>query len=111
MYLSTLKKIIDALKNNEAVDSYLQDIATPWGKILKDTSLDAAFKAHILEIPNEATLFQEFDNSDVLLNAKALKTLNAFLAKTFESDLVKIYQEMGKAARGALSSKTMGARA
>lgn len=111
VYLSTLKKMVDSLKKNQSVEDYLKDIAIPWGKILKDSSLDAAFKAYILEIPNEATLFQEFDHSDVLINAKALKTLNSYLAKTFEADLLKIYQDMGKASRGALSSKTMGARA
>lgn len=111
VYLSTLKKMVDSLKKNQSVEDYLKDIAIPWGKILKDSSLDAAFKAYILEIPNEATLFQEFDQSDVLINAKALKTLNSYLAKTFEADLLKIYQDMGKASRGALTSKTMGARA
>lgn len=111
VYLSTLKKMTDLLKKGESVDGLLNDIAHPWGLILQDTGLDPAFKAYILEIPHEATLYQELKVPEVEINAKALKILNVHLAKKFESQLLSTYKEMGKLAEGKLSSQTMGARA
>ncbi len=111
VYLVTLKKITDELKKSADVSKLLEDIAVPWGLILKDKKLDPAFMAYILDIPSEATLFQELKNADVEINAKAISLLKNHLANSFEADLLKNFQEMSKLAKGDLSSTTMGARA
>ncbi len=111
VYLAGFKQITDALKTSQEIQKYTEQIANSWGILLKDNSLDPAFKAHILELPSPANLFQELQDPDVEINSKALKAVQLNIASKFESQILELYEKMNRQSKGALSSLTMGARA
>lgn len=111
VYLESFKKITIGIAKSHDISLALADVATPWGLILKDNNLDPAFKAHILALPHAATLYQELNAPNVVLNGKAMHVLNTHLAQTYEAEILALYEQMTKKSQGPLSAQTMGARA
>lgn len=111
VYFNALKSATNAHKAGHDFKNFFKEISLPWGRILSDKSLDPAFRAHVLELPSGATLFQDLQNPDPKINSEVLKALFLALATTHEKALVQMYLEMSEYAKGPLSSHSMGARA
>lgn len=86
---------------------YLEAIAT----LVKDQSIDSAFKALALSLPAEEILFQRYKPLDPCLVVKARDQLKKEIALFLEKDFVNLYNNLApKSAEYKLDPKTVGDR-
>ncbi len=86
-------KMIDELVGNsdfKVSSVYLDAI----GALIKDNTIDPAFKALALELPAEEVLFQRYRPLDPSLVAVARDSLESQIAKRYESEILALYNEL-----------------
>lgn len=81
-----------------------------FGKILKDQSIDAAFKALSMTIPAEGILHQEQSEIMYPETEKARDFLKKAIANAHHEELFKIYSAHNTTGEYKLDSKSMGSR-
>lgn len=103
-------KMIDELVGDPSFKisgQYLEAIAT----LVKDQSIDSAFKALALSLPAEEILFQRYKPLDPCLVVKARDQLKKEIALFLEKDFVSLYNNLApKSAEYKLDPKTVGDR-
>ncbi len=81
-----------------------------FGKVLKDTKIDAAFKALSMTIPSEGIMHQEQAEIMYPETEKARDFMKKALANAHHDELAKIYQSVNTKGEYKLDSKSMGER-
>lgn len=86
-------KMIDELVGNsdfKVSSVYLEAV----GALIKDKTIDPAFKALALELPAEEVLFQRYRPLDPSMVAIARDALESQIAKKYESEILALYNEL-----------------
>jgi aminopeptidase N len=70
-----------------------QLLASALGKLLRDVSLDAAFRDLVLTLPSETMLAEEVDVIDPQALHRARRALRKYLAQNLRADFLEAYQK------------------
>ena len=68
-------------------------IADALRKLLRDSTLDPAFRDLVLTLPSEATLAEEADQIDPQAIHRARRALRRYLARQLKDDLLELYRK------------------
>lgn len=105
--------IFDLIKkvNNKEELILDENYIKAYGKLLDDSSLSYAFKDLILEIPSLGSLHLKQSTIDYEATHMAREFVLKTLAKTFYTQLTKLYTQVSDARKFDISAESMGQRA
>ncbi|PWK49198.1 aminopeptidase N [Pleionea mediterranea] len=91
-------------------DALMSNIAEAFKQILNDSTLDNAFKARALVIPDLKTLFESHSSKGVDFLIERRRSLKDFLAKSLEQDWLKQYQSLHQLSDKSLDQDSIARR-
>jgi aminopeptidase N len=91
-------------------DALMPDIAEAFKQILNDSTLDNAFKARALVIPDLKTLFESHSSKGVDFLIERRRSLKDFLAKSLEQDWLKQYRSLHQLSDKSLDQDSIARR-
>ncbi|MBY0515527.1 MAG: aminopeptidase N [Bacteriovoracaceae bacterium] len=107
VYINTIKSWIKSTPPSELPSAFAKSLSL----MIKDESIDPAFKAYLFEVPSESQIHQDLDVAQIESVNAALKQLQHLIGKTFSADWMRIYQNHLDPRVGDVSAKAMGSRA
>lgn len=111
VYVDTLKAWVELLVKGQGLPKALPEkLAHGLGLILKDDSLDPAFKAYLFELPSESQLHQELHVARIAEVHQAHKHFNHLLGVTFLTEWKRLYQKHIDPMAGNVSAQAMASR-
>lgn len=91
-------------------DALMPDIAKAFKQILADSTLDNAFKARALVIPDLKTLFESHSSKGVDFLIERRKALKHYLAESLEQEWLQHYESLHKPADESLTQDSIAQR-
>lgn len=104
-----LESLIDAIKSGEEFQVNTQ-VLEAFGKLIKDDSIDLAFKAQALMLPSVTELIERMDVCDFEGAFAAREAMKKAIAMNFTDDLHKIYEDTNISAVYSTDPQEVGRR-
>lgn len=112
IYTSLLSIWVKSLKEGNKLPEALSDgLKVGLERILKDNSIDPAFKAYLFEIPSEAQMNQELEVAAIEEVNQAVRHLTHLIGSTFFDLWRELYQNHKDPQNGVLTARAYGSRA